>query len=186
MSLSVYSELYRAAQTRYDSKFIEPPCGDYKCRVTAAEYKEFNKNGAVYDTFTWRLQIIEGALSGSVFERKEFLPTKIDESAARKLGYIKGAVERCGIHAPDDIMYLPDAIKCCIGAELVVSVIDTGNFNKDGKPIKNIKFMELLAKQAVPEPQASQTPQVQAPQAQFGKPNPQDNPEFYEFDNTLY
>jgi hypothetical protein len=83
-------------------------------------------------------------------------------------------------------MYLPDAIKCCIGAELVVSVIDTGNFNKDGKPIKNIKFMELLAKQAVPEPQASQPPQVQPPQAQFGKPNPQDNPEFYEFDNTLY
>lgn len=181
MSLGIYAELYRQAQTHYDSKFIDPPCGDHKCRVEKAEYKEFNKNGASYDTFTWRLQIIDGTLSGSVFERKEFLPTRIDDSAMRKLGYIKGAIERCGVHAPEDINYLPDAMECCKGAEILVSVIDTGNVNKDGKSIKNIKFMELLAKQAVPEPQASQQPQ-----AQFGKPNPQDNSDFYEFDNTLY
>lgn len=182
MSLGIYAELYRQAQTHYDSKFIDPPCGDYKCRIDKAEYKEFVKNGASYDTFTWRLQIIEGALSGSVFERKEFLPTRIDDSAMRKLGYIKGAIERCGVRAPEDINYLPDAMECCKGAEILVSVIDTGNVNKDGKSIKNIKFMELLAKQAV---QAVQSSAPANPQ-QSAKLTPENNPDFYEFDSTLY
>lgn len=182
MSLQIYSDLYRQAQTHYDSKFIDPPCGDYKCRVEKAEYKEFRKNGTSYDTFTWRLQITEGALSGSVFERKEFLPTKIDDSAMRKLGYIKGAIERCGIKAPADIMYLPDAMECCKGAEIAVCVIDTGNVNKDGKPIKNIKFLERLAQQAV----QSSAPAMPSNPQQSAKLTPENNPDFYEFDNTLY
>lgn len=154
MSLNMYQSLYKTADTKYDSMYIDPPCGDYQCRVIDAEYKELTKNGNTYDIFSWTLQITDDQMAGLRFERREFLPNKLDESAKKKLGFIKGAIERCGVHAPEEIFDLPQAMKYCIGAEMAVSVIDSGTRDKTGKVIKNIKFLKLIAKQA----QQSATP----------------------------
>lgn len=150
MSLQMYQTIYKTAQTKYDSMYIDPPCGDYQCRVTSAEYKELNKNGNTYNIFSWTLQIVNGEQSGLRFERREFLPNAIDTAAEKKLGFIKGAIERCGVHAPAEVFDLPKAMKYCIGAELDVSVIDSGQRDKTGRQIKNIKFLKLLAKQQTP------------------------------------
>lgn len=154
MSLQMYQAIYKSAQPHYDSVFIDPPCGDYKCRVFDAQYKEVQKNGNTYDIFSWILQIIDGDMSGLRFERKEFLPPKLDDSASKKLGFIKGAIERCGVCAPADIIDLPSAMRYCTGAEIEVSVVDSGYKDKEGKAIKNIKFMKLISKQI----QADQQP----------------------------
>lgn len=162
MSLQMYAAIYKTAQTKYDSMFIDPPCGDYQCRVVDASYKETQKNGNTYNIFSWTLQIISNSeQSGLRFERREFLPNSIDEAAEKKLGFIKGAIERCGVHAPAEVFDLPQAMKYCIGAELDVSVIDSGSRDKNGKVIKNIKFLKLLARQseAAPAPLQKTTPQ---------------------------
>lgn len=159
MSLQMYQTAYKTASTHYDSLFIDPPCGDYRCRVSDAQYKEVQKNGTSYDIFTWQLQIIEGDQSGLRFERKEFLPSKLDDTTVKKLGYIKGAIERCGVHAPAEIIDLPSAMRYCTGAEIEVSVVNSGCKDKEGKTIKNIKFMKLISKQVQADTQQADFPE---------------------------
>lgn len=142
MSLSDYAALYKKTEAIYESKYITPKPGIYICRVKRAEYKLISKETKDYDKFSWDLEILEGDLTGQCFQKSEFLPPP--EKAETQIGFIKGAINRCGIFPPADILDLPLAMPKCIGAELEVSVTDTGKKTQEGKCILNIKFTKQI------------------------------------------
>lgn len=147
MSLADYAKVYKEVTTAYESNFIDPKPGIYKCRVAKGEYRNILKGDKDYDKFTWVLQIIDGDFTGQKFQKVEFLP-KDPEKAGIQISYIKGAIERCGVHPPINVLDLPFAMAKCCGAELEVSVVETDVKTKEGKTIKNIKFIKQLAVQA--------------------------------------
>lgn len=147
MSLADYAKIYKEVTAAYESNYMDPKPGVYKCRVAKGEYRNIIKESTDYDKFTWVLKIIEGDYTGQQFQKVEFLP-KDPEKASIQMAYIKGAIERCGVHPPANILDLPLAMAKCCGAELEVSVVETNISSKEGKKIKNIKFTKQLAIQA--------------------------------------
>lgn len=148
MSLNRYQTSYQAAQPRFDSMYIDPEPGEYQCRVIESKYEEIKAktSGSTYDRFAWTLEILEGSKKGYRFKRTDFLPEK-EAEAEKKLGYIKGAIDRCGVKPPASVMDLPFAMEQCTGAEILVSVVNTGLKDQSGKEIKNIKFLKLISTQ---------------------------------------
>lgn len=147
MSLAEYAKVYKEVNASYESNFIDPKPGIYNCRVKKGEYKNIVKGDKDYDKFTWVLEITDGAFAGQRFQKTEFLPSD-PEKAGVQIGYIKGALERCGVHPPANVLDLPLAMAKCCGAEIEVSVVETDLKTKEGKLIKNIKFIKQLAVQA--------------------------------------
>lgn len=150
MSLADYARVYKAINAIYDSVYIDPKPGTYICRCAKGEYKNLVKDGKDIDKFIWILEIIEGELTGQRFQKTEFLPPDPDK-AEIQIGYIKGSLERCGVHPPASVLDLPIAMSKCVGAEIKVSVTDSGAKTREGKCIKNIKFVKNLAVQATDE-----------------------------------
>lgn len=140
--LADYAAAYKSAETFKDSKFIDPRPGVYECKCIKGEHTSSAKGDHDLEKFAWTLEITAGECAGMVFQRVEFLsdPAK----ASVKLGYIKGALERCGVMPPADVRDLPLAIQKCAGARIEVSVIDSGVKDKSGKSIKNVKFTKSL------------------------------------------
>lgn len=147
MSLADYAKVYKEVSASYESNYIDPKPGSYNCRVKKGEYKNILKGDKDFDRFTWVLQITDGAFTGKCFQKTEFLP-KDPDKAGVQIAYIKGALERCGVHPPANVLDLPIAMAKCCGAEIEVSVIETDIKTKEGKFIKNIKFVKQLAVQA--------------------------------------
>lgn len=147
MSLAEFAKIYKETQAFYESKYINPPPGVYNCRVVDGEYKNIIKSDKDYDKFSWTLEVIDGDLAGQRFVRTEFLPENIEKSG-KKLGFIKGSIERCGVCPPKEIMDLPLAMKKCTGAEIEVTITHSGEKTKEGKPILNIKFTKNISVQS--------------------------------------
>lgn len=143
--LQNYQNAYKVAETKHESAFIDPPAGEYICTLRKTEYREVAKDGGSYDRFSWELEVISDVLKGSIFRRTEFLPPD-PSKAETKLGFIKGAVQICGITPAINILDLPQSLKKCEGAKLKVLVLDSGVKDKAGKPIKNIKFVSCIEK----------------------------------------
>lgn len=141
--LADYANAYKTSSSIKESNFIDPAPGLYQCRCIKGEHKSIPKEGARdIEKFTWTFKVNEGACAGMVFQKVEFLADP--EKAETKLGYIKGALERCGVTPPADVRDLPYAIQKCADALVEVSVVDTGVKSKEGKSIKNIKITKSL------------------------------------------
>ena len=142
MSLADYAKIYKETEAMYESKYISPKPGVYTCRVKRAEYKAIAKDAKSYDRFSWDLEIIDGELKGQCFQKTEFLPQDIEKSGIQ-IGFLKGALQRCGVFPPQEILDLPLAMPRCIGAELEVTV-SIGGKTQAGKDIINIKFTKQI------------------------------------------
>lgn len=142
--LGDYVAAYKQSSTIKESKFVDPSPGIYKCKCISGEHKSLapKDGGRDVEKFSWTFEIIEGECKSLIFQKVEFLSDP--EKAEMKLGFIKGALERCGVVPPADIRDLPYAMQKCSGAVVEVSVVDSGVKSKDGKTIKNIKITKTI------------------------------------------
>lgn len=142
--LGDYVTAYKQSSSIKESKFIDPQPGLYVCKCLSGEHKSIapKDGGRDMEKFTWTFEIIDGECKNLIFQKTEFVSDP--EKAETKLGFIKGALERCGVVPPADVRDLPYAMQKCAGAQVEVSVVDSGVKTKDGKVIKNIKITKTI------------------------------------------